>query len=224
MNSGNILIGERSLIEISELPQKLSTPYGTFVQHTFTEKDNGKEHLALTMGTWCICEAVPVRIHSECLTGDVFGSARCDCGDQLELTMELFQSWGVGVLIYLRQEGRGIGLANKIKAYELQDRGLDTVEANLALGFSADDRRYDFVPDILKHLEVGSVELLTNNPAKVLAMQNSKVNVTGRVSVETDTKPESISYMRTKVDKMGHMLSKHIEYQRSEYIGSHYLL
>lgn len=210
------------MIEISEPPQQLSTPYGTFVQHSFTENYNGKRHLALTLGTWRDNEAVPVRIHSECLTGDVFKSARCDCGDQLKLTMELFQSWGVGVLIYLRQEGRGIGLLNKIKAYELQDQGLDTVEANLALGFAADGRQYDFVPDILKYLRIRSVELLTNNPSKILAMKNSGVDVINRVSVETDLKPESIVYMQTKMDRMGHMLSRNANNRDFEVAGAYY--
>ena len=161
----------------------------------------------MTLGAWCENDPVPVRIHSECLTGDVFGSARCDCGDQLKLTLEMFQSWGVGLLIYLRQEGRGIGLVNKIRAYELQDQGLDTVDANLALGFSADDRSYDFVPDILSSLDIGSVQLLTNNPDKILSLKNLGVNVMGRIPIEPELKPESADYMRAKMERMGHILS-----------------
>ena len=195
------------MIEEQQLPQELHISYGTFLQHTFVEQTTGKQHIALTLGAWCENDPVPVRIHSECLTGDVFGSARCDCGDQLKLTLEMFQSWGVGLLIYLRQEGRGIGLVNKIRAYELQDQGLDTVDANLALGFSADDRSYDFVPDILSSLDIGSVQLLTNNPDKILSLKNLGVNVMGRIPIEPELKPESADYMRAKMERMGHILS-----------------
>ena len=195
------------MIDKQQLPRELHISYGTFLQHTFVEKATGKQHIALTLGAWCENDPVPVRIHSECLTGDVFGSARCDCGDQLKLTLEMFQCWGVGLLIYLRQEGRGIGLVNKIRAYELQDQGLDTVDANLALGFSADDRSYDFVPDILSSLDIGSVQLLTNNPDKILSLKNLGVNVMGRIPIEPELKPESADYMRAKMERMGHILS-----------------
>ncbi|MEE3013867.1 MAG: GTP cyclohydrolase II [Chloroflexota bacterium] len=195
------------MIYEQQLPQELHISYGTFLQRTFVEQTTGKQHIALALGAWCENDPVPVRIHSECLTGDVFGSARCDCGDQLKLTLEMFQSWGVGLLIYLRQEGRGIGLVNKIRAYELQDQGLDTVDANLALGFSADDRSYDFVPDILSSLDIGSVQLLTNNPDKILSLKNLGVNVMGRIPIEPELKPESADYMRAKMERMGHILS-----------------
>ena len=195
------------MIDEQQLPQELHISYGTFLQRTFVEQTTGKQHIALALGAWCENDPVPVRIHSECLTGDVFGSARCDCGDQLKLTLEMFQSWGVGLLIYLRQEGRGIGLVNKIRAYELQDQGLDTVDANLALGFSADDRSYDFVPDILSSLDIGSVQLLTNNPDKILSLKNLGVNVMGRIPIEPELKPESADYMRAKMERMGHILS-----------------
>ena len=195
------------MIDEQQLPQELHISYGTFLQRTFVEQTTGKQHIALALGAWCENDPVPVRIHSECLTGDVFGSARCDCGDQLKLTLEMFQSWGVGLLIYLRQEGRGIGLVNKIRAYELQDQGLDTVDANLALGFSADDRSYDFVPDILSSLDIGSVQLLTNNPDKILSLKNLGVNVMGRIPIEPELKPESADYMRAKTERMGHILS-----------------
>lgn len=195
------------MIDKQQLPKELHISYGTFLQRTFVEQTTGKQHIALALGAWCENDPVPVRIHSECLTGDVFGSARCDCGDQLKLTLEMFQSWGVGLLIYLRQEGRGIGLVNKIRAYELQDQGLDTVDANLALGFSADDRSYDFVPDILSSLDIGSVQLLTNNPDKILSLKNLGVNVMGRIPIEPELKPESADYMRAKMERMGHILS-----------------
>ena len=195
------------MIYKSQPPQTVPTRFGTFVQHTFTENDTGKQHMALALGSWCKSKPVPVRIHSECLTGDVFGSAKCDCGDQLNLALELFQTWGVGLLIYLRQEGRGIGLANKIRAYQLQDQGFDTVDANLALGFSADGRSYDCVFEILNHLDVGSVQLLTNNPDKILAIENLGINVNGRIPIEPKIKPESANYMRTKMERMGHILS-----------------
>ena len=205
------MVSELNIADISQAQQNLPTPYGTFVQHTFIESSTGQRHLVLAMGSWCENEPIPVRIHSECLTGEVFGSLRCDCGDQLQLTLNLFQSRGVGLLIYLRQEGRGIGLVNKIKAYELQDQGLDTVEANLALGFPVDDRRYDCVVGILKTLRVGSIELLTNNPDKIVSMENLGINVVARIPIEPEVKPESLSYMRTKMERMGHLLSSTVE-------------
>ena len=185
--------------------QTLNTRYGTFIQYTFTEPATGKKHLALVLGNWSKHEPVPVRIHSECLTGDVFGSARCDCGDQLDLALELFQSWGVGILVYLRQEGRGIGLLNKIKAYQLQDQGLDTVDANLALGFSADERTYDLAADILKQLEISTVRLLTNNPDKIISLRDSQIDVVERIPIEPDIEPEARDYMRSKTERMGHI-------------------
>ena len=204
------------MIHQSQPPQTVPTRFGTFVQHTFTENDTGKQHLALTLGSWCKSKPVPVRIHSECLTGDVFGSARCDCGDQLDLALELFQNRGVGLLIYLRQEGRGIGLANKIRAYQLQDQGFDTVDANLALGFSADDRTYDCASEILNHFEVGPVQLLTNNPDKIVALENLGIDVSGRIPIEPKIKYESANYMRTKKERMGHILSPMAEVQKLE--------
>ena len=176
------------MIYQENLPQRLKTPYGTFIQYTFTEPATGKKPLALVLGNWSKHEPVPVRIHSECLTGDVFGSARCDCGDQLDLALQAFQSWGVGILVYLRQEGRGIGLLNKIKAYQLQDQGLDTVDANLALGFSADERKYDLVAEILKRLEVSTISLLTNNPDKMISMKNLGIDVVDRIPIESNIK------------------------------------
>ena len=209
------------MIHKSQPPQTVPTRFGTFVQHTFTENDTGKQHIALTLGAWCKNKPVPVRIHSECLTGDVFGSAKCDCGDQLNLALELFQTWGVGLLIYLRQEGRGIGLANKIRAYQLQDQGLDTVDANLALGFSADGRSYDCASEILNHLGVGSVKLLTNNPDKITALENLGIDVTGRIPIEPAIKSESAGYMRTKMDRMGHILSPMTEEPAFETVCNH---
>ena len=205
------------MIYQENLPQRLKTPYGTFIQYTFTEPETGKKHLALALGNWSKDEPVPVRIHSECLTGDVFGSARCDCGDQLDLALELFQSWGVGILIYLRQEGRGIGLLNKIKAYQLQDRGLDTVDANLALGFSADERTYDRAADILTQLEISTIRLLTNNPDKINSLRDLQIDVVERIAIEPDIKPEARNYMRSKTERMGHITSHETDDLRSAF-------
>jgi len=195
------------MIDQENPPERLRTPYGTFIQYTFPEPQTGKKHVALTLGKWAKDRPVPVRIHSECLTGDVFGSARCDCGDQLDLALQAFQSWGVGILVYLRQEGRGIGLLNKIKAYQLQDQGLDTVDANLALGFSADERKYDLAAEILKRLEVSTISLLTNNPDKMISMRNLGIDVVDRIPIESNIKPEARNYMRTKTERMGHISS-----------------
>ena len=212
---------EQNVIHKSQPPQTVPTQFGTFVQHTFTENETGKQHLALTLGSWRKNKPVPVRIHSECLTGDVFGSARCDCGDQLNLALELFQTWGVGLLIYLRQEGRGIGLANKIRAYQLQDQGFDTVDANLELGFSADERSYHCASEILNHLEVGSVQLLTNNPDKITALENLGIVVSRRIPIEPTIKSESADYMLTKLERMGHILSPIADVQKSETLYKH---
>jgi GTP cyclohydrolase II len=165
-----------------------------------------KEHVALTIGAIDDGEPVLVRVHSECLTGDVFGSSRCDCGEQLDHSLRLLQEEGRGVLLYLRQEGRGIGLANKISAYALQERGLDTVEANLALGLPEDMRDYRVAAEMLLDLGVRRARLLTNNPAKIEGLERHGVEVVERVPIRVPPNPSNVAYLRTKREKMGHLL------------------
>lgn len=185
---------------------RLPTRFGEFSIHAFEDSETGKEHIALSMGGIDDGEPVLARVHSECLTGDGFGSLRCDCGPQLEAAMRRVAEAGRGVILYLRQEGRGIGLVNKIRAYALQDAGADTVEANEQLGFDADLREYAMCEDMLRHLGVRSVRLMTNNPRKVEALQAHGVIVIERVPLITGLNPENAGYMQTKTDKMGHML------------------
>jgi 3,4-dihydroxy 2-butanone 4-phosphate synthase/GTP cyclohydrolase II len=165
------------------------------------------EHMALVKGVPRAAEPVLVRVHSQCLTGDVFGSERCDCGDQLHQAMELIESLGQGVIIYMHQEGRGIGLANKIRAYALQDRGRDTVEANLELGFESDLRDYGISAQILRDLGVRRVRLLTNNPRKVAGLQDYGIEVVERLPIEVPARTGNIAYLRTKQQKLGHLFS-----------------
>jgi 3,4-dihydroxy 2-butanone 4-phosphate synthase / GTP cyclohydrolase II len=167
---------------------------------------DGKHHLALVMGEVDGAEGVLVRVHSECLTGDVFGSQRCDCGDQLRAAMRMIAKEGRGVLLYIAQEGRGIGLLNKLRAYELQDRGLDTVEANVELGFPPDLRDYGIGAQILVDLGLTSIRLLTNNPKKIVGLEGYGLSVVDRVPIEMHPGEENLSYLRAKRDKMGHIL------------------
>ena len=170
---------------------------------------DSKEHVALTTGlepgTVGVDEAILVRMHSECLTGDVFGSRRCDCGEQLEDSMRLLREQGRGVLLYLRQEGRGIGLANKISAYALQEEGLDTVEANLALGLPEDARDYGVAAEMLLDLGIHRAALLTNNPAKIEGLRSHGVEVIERLPVQVEPNPFNLKYLRTKKEKLGHL-------------------
>ncbi|MTI14488.1 GTP cyclohydrolase II [Sansalvadorimonas verongulae] len=184
---------------------KLPTPHGTFTMHGFQDNATGKEHLALTMGNVGNGEPVLGRIHSECLTGDAFGSMRCDCGPQLEAAMAAVAKEGRGIILYLRQEGRGIGLLNKVKAYELQDRGADTVEANEQLGFAADLRTYDMCGVMLRHLSITKMRLMTNNPRKVDAMKGLDIDIVERVPLQTGQNPHNERYLETKVVKLGHL-------------------
>lgn len=184
----------------------LPTKYGHFQIHAFEDDDTRQEHVALSMGEVGDGRPVLARLHSECLTGDGFGSLRCDCGPQLEAAMRLVAREGRGVILYLRQEGRGIGLVNKIRAYALQDAGADTVEANEQLGFAADLREYSMCKDMLRHLGVTQVRLMTNNPRKVAALAAHGVEVVERVPLITGQNPHNEGYLQTKTDKLGHML------------------
>ncbi|HEU5014148.1 MAG TPA: GTP cyclohydrolase II [Roseiflexaceae bacterium] len=183
----------------------LPTSYGIFTCSVYSNRKQ-QEHVALTVGP--IDDGVPlVRLHSECLTGDVFGSARCDCGEQLDYSMRLLQQEGRGVLLYLRQEGRGIGLANKIRAYALQEQGLDTVDANRALGLPDDMRDYHEAADILHDLHVQRVRLLTNNPAKIHGLARYGIAVIERVPLHIAPNAVNERYLRTKQERMGHLLN-----------------
>ncbi len=187
---------------------KLPTELGEFRLVAFENDLRQETHLALVMGEWGPDEAVMVRVHSECLTGDVFGSVRCDCGRQLEQSMEMIAAKGRGVILYLRQEGRGIGLCNKLRAYELQDSGKDTVEANETLGFRADQRDYGIGSQILYDLGVRRVKLLTNNPDKFRALNGYGLEIVERIALETPPNSSNLRYLRTKKEKLGHLLSR----------------
>lgn len=185
---------------------RIPTEYGDFQLCYYTNTLDSKEHLAFCMGDLAQCENVLVRIHSECFTGDVMGSQRCDCGEQLHRSMALVASERQGVIIYLRQEGRGIGLLEKLKAYNLQDQGYDTVDANLMLGHGADEREYSLAARILEELQIKSVRLMTNNPLKISALEAEGIHVTSRVSLEGAVNPENAQYLLTKARRMDHML------------------
>jgi GTP cyclohydrolase II len=185
---------------------RVPTDKGEFQLCIYTNSQDDKEHLALVMGDVTDRQDVLVRLHSECFTGDVLGSLRCDCGQQLQRAMHLVAEEGQGVIIYLRQEGRGIGLSDKLRAYNLQDSGYDTVEANLMLGHQPDERDYTVAALILKELGVRSVRLLTNNPLKIESLQELGIAVTSRVPLEPQITAENALYLVTKVQRMNHLL------------------
>jgi GTP cyclohydrolase II len=186
----------------------LPTELGDFVISGFEDTESGKEHVVLSMGDISTDEPVLCRVHSECLTGDALFSMRCDCGPQLKFAMQKIAEQGRGMILYLRQEGRGIGLLNKIRAYSLQDQGADTVEANEQLGFAADGREYDVCKPILEHFGVRRVCLMTNNPLKVEALRSKGIEVVERVQIETGLNRHNEDYLSVKMNKMGHLLNR----------------
>ncbi|MFZ9760584.1 MAG: bifunctional 3,4-dihydroxy-2-butanone-4-phosphate synthase/GTP cyclohydrolase II [Candidatus Kapaibacteriota bacterium] len=186
---------------------QLPTEYGDFTLKVFANTVDGKEHVALVKGTWDSHEPVLVRVHSECLTGDIFHSLRCDCGPQLNAALAMIEQAGKGVLLYMRQEGRGIGLVNKVKAYSLQEQGLDTVEANVQLGFQPDPRDYGIGAQILASLGVRKMKLITNNPTKRVGLESYGLEVIERVPIEMQPNPVNREYLETKKVKMGHLLT-----------------
>ena len=195
---------ERLIERVAEA--RLPTRYGPFQAIAYKSHVDVGEHIALTIGEWTEDEPVLVRIHSECLTGDVFGSMRCDCGEQIDLALQQISEAGNGIFLYMRQEGRGIGLHNKIKAYSLQDEGLDTVEANETLGFEPDLRHYGVGAQILRDLGVRKLNLLTNNPKKVVGLSGFDLEIVNRIPVEAEVTDENRTYMKTKKSRMGHIL------------------
>jgi 3,4-dihydroxy 2-butanone 4-phosphate synthase / GTP cyclohydrolase II len=186
----------------------MPTAYGDFEMTAFTQLDTKEAHIALRKGNWTADEPVLIRLHSSCVTGDIFGSQRCDCGEQLHAAMQMIENQGKGLILYLIQEGRGIGLANKLKAYKLQEQGLDTVEANLQLGFKEDERDYSAAAEILKTLNVKNIRLISNNPEKLTQLTALGFNVVERVSIEIAPNKNNERYLLTKRDKMQHFILK----------------
>jgi len=201
-----LLKSESLIVQGDEV--EMPTKYGDFRIIPFRQKSNGVEHVALVKGEWKPNEEILVRMHSSCMTGDIFGSYRCECGEQLHKAMELIEKEGKGVVVYMIQEGRGIGLMNKIAAYKLQDQGLDTIEANIHLGFEADERDYGVGAQILRNLGVGKMKLITNNPVKRVGIEGYGLQVTEIVPIEVEPNEFNQRYLKTKRDRMGHFLQK----------------
>ena len=197
------------IVEREDIPSeaKLPTEIGDFTIRVFHEKSTGMDHVALTLGDMGGPDPVLVRMHSECLTGDVFGSLRCDCGPQLDAALEMIRERGWGVLLYLRQEGRGIGLHAKIQAYHLQDKGADTLDANLMLGLPADARNYRIAADMLTSIGVTNVSLITNNPDKVKQLSNLGVKIMNRLTLVVGVGENNKKYLETKAQRMGHSIT-----------------
>ena len=187
---------------------KLPTALGEFTMHGFEDPDTRKEHVALVLGDIQAVDSVLCRVHSECLTGDSLFSMRCDCGSQLNVAMERIAKEGAGIILYLRQEGRGIGLVNKIRAYALQDAGADTVEANERLGFDADLRDYTMCKNMFLHFQISSIRLMTNNIGKVKALEKLGIEVVERIPIETGENDHNARYLATKAGKLGHLFGK----------------
>ncbi len=200
-------IEHESLIK-REISVQMPTKFGDFDLVAFKQKDNGQEHLALIKGEWTIDEPVLVRVHSSCLTGDIFGSCRCDCGEQLQKAMEKIEAEGKGVIVYMNQEGRGIGLLNKLKAYKLQEQGFDTVEANIQLGFGMDERDYGIGAQILRDLGISKMRLMSNNPKKRTGLVGYGLEIIENVPLQVEPNPHNAKYLDTKREKMGHSLKK----------------
>ena len=200
-----------SIVETDDVPAdaRLPTNHGEFRIRVFHDENTGFDHVALTLGDMSGPDSVLVRMHSECLTGDAFGSERCDCGPQLDSALQAIQEHGWGCLLYLRQEGRGIGLHAKIQAYNLQDQGADTLDANLMLGHPADARDYRIAADMLRAVGISDVCLLTNNPDKVSALQELGITVSERKSLIVGINEENLAYLETKAKRMGHEIPQH---------------
>lgn len=194
-----------SLVEKGEMVN-MPTRFGHFKLIPFRQKSNGLEHIALIKGEWARNEPVPVRMHSSCSTGDIFASLRCECGEQLHASMEMIEKMGKGVVVYLNQEGRGIGLMDKMRAYKLQEQGLDTVEANLHLGHDSDEREYGVGAQILRDLNISKIRLITNNPVKRAALEGYGLEIVENIPIEMIPNPYNEFYMRTKKERMGHIL------------------
>lgn len=195
-----------SLVEKGE-EVDMPTEYGHFRLIPFRQKSNGLEHIALIKGEWSEDEPIIVRVHSSCMTGDIFGSQRCDCGAQLHEAMKLIEKTGKGVVVYLNQEGRGIGLMNKMRAYKLQEEGMDTVDANLCLGFKADERDYGVGAEILRQIGVRKMRLITNNPVKRIGLESYGLTITENISIEIEPNNYNSRYLHTKAERMGHTLN-----------------
>lgn len=200
------LVGSDELEVVRVATANLPTRHGPFKIVAFKNNRDFKDHVALIHGDIEGATNVPTRIHSECMTGDVFGSLKCDCGEQLERALDDIQAQDNGILLYMRQEGRGIGLANKIKAYSLQDEGLDTVEANLHLGFDDDMRDYEIAAEMLRILGPDSISLITNNPRKINGLTENGIDVSNRQPIRIVPNPHNLDYLETKKEKSGHLL------------------